>query len=41
MSKTGPFQDIPLPKEWPEYVKLAVIHSIALAHRAIAEKRAV
>ena len=35
MNKSSAFQGVPLPKVWPEYVKLAVIHSIALAHRAI------
>ncbi len=39
MSKMSPFQGVPLPKDWPEYVRLAVIHSIALAHRAITYSR--
>ncbi len=32
MSRLSAF---PLPSDWSEYVKLVVIHSIALAHRAI------
>ena len=39
MSKLSAFQGVPLPKEWPEYVKLAVIQSVALAHRAITYSR--
>ena len=39
MSKFSAFQGVPLPKDWPEYVKLAVIHSIALAHKAITYSR--
>ena len=39
MSNKGPFQGIPLPKDWPEYVKLATIHSVALAHRVITYSR--
>ncbi len=39
MSKLSAFQGVPLPKDWPEHVKLAVIHSIALAHRAITYSR--
>ena len=39
MSKLGAFRGVPLPNDWPEYVKLAVIHSIALAHRAITYSR--
>ncbi len=39
MSKLSAFRGIPLPNDWPVYVKLAVIHSIALAHRAITYSR--
>jgi len=39
MSKRSAFQGVRLPKDWPEYVKLAVIQSIALAHRAITYTR--
>ncbi|MBW8034776.1 MAG: transposase family protein [Planctomycetes bacterium] len=39
MSKVGPFQGIPFPKDWPQYVKLAAIHSVALAHRVITYSR--
>ena len=39
MRNKGPFQGIPLPKDWPEYVKLAAIHSVALAHRVITYSR--
>jgi hypothetical protein len=39
MRNLGPFQGIPLPKDWPQHVKLAVIHSVALAHRAITYSR--
>ena len=39
MSKLSAFQGVPLPKEWPKCVKLGVIHSIALAHRAITYSR--
>ncbi len=35
MSRLSAFRGVPLPNDWSEYVKLAVIHSIALAHRAI------
>jgi hypothetical protein len=35
MSNLGPFQGIPLPKNWPQHIKLAVIRSVALSHRAI------
>ena len=39
MSKLSAFRGIPLPKNWPESIKLAVIHSIALAHQAITYSR--
>ncbi len=39
MSNLNPFQGIPLPKDWPQHIKLAVIHSVALAHRAITYSR--
>lgn len=39
MSNLRPFQGIPLPKDWPQHIKLAVIHSVALAHRAITYSR--
>ena len=39
MSRLSAFRGVPLPKDWSEYVKLAVIHSIALAHRAITYSR--
>ncbi len=39
MSKLSAFRGVPLPKDWPESVKLAVIHSIALAHKAITYSR--
>ena len=39
MRNLGPFQGISLPKDWPQHVKLAVIHSVALAHRAITYSR--
>ncbi|MDP6381368.1 MAG: DDE-type integrase/transposase/recombinase, partial [Phycisphaerae bacterium] len=39
MSKLGPFQGIPLPNDWPQHIKLPVIHSVALAHRAITYTR--
>ena len=39
MSKLSAFRGVPLPDGWPESVKLAVIHSIALAHRAITYSR--
>lgn len=39
MSNLRPFQGIPLPKDWPQHIKLAVIHSVSLAHRAITYSR--
>jgi hypothetical protein len=39
MNKQGPFHGIPLPKDWPQHIKLAVIHSVALSHRAITFSR--
>ena len=39
MSKLSAFQGVRLPRDWPEYVKSAVIQSIALAHRAITYTR--
>ena len=39
MRNKGPFQGISLPKDWPEYVKLAAIHSVALAHHVITYSR--
>ncbi len=35
MHKSGPFQGVSLPNDWPDYIKLAVIQTIALAHRTI------
>ena len=39
MNEQGPFHGIPLPKDWPQHIKLAVIHSVALSHRAITFSR--
>ena len=39
MRKLSAFQGVPLPKDWPEHIRLAVIHSIALARRAITYSR--
>ncbi|MFC1452629.1 transposase [Verrucomicrobiota bacterium] len=35
MHDSSSLEDIPLPKDWPQAVKTAVIHSISLAHAAI------
>ena len=39
MSNLRPFQGIPHPKDWPQHIKLGVIHSVSLAHRAITYSR--
>jgi len=39
MCSWSAFRGIPLPKNWPECVKTAVIQCVALAHRAITYSR--
>ena len=33
MNEQGPFHGIPLPKDWPQHIKLAVIHMQGLRSR--------
>ena len=39
MCRWSAFRGIPLPRNWPECVKVAVIQCVALAHRGITYSR--
>ena len=40
MTSNTTFEEVRLPRSWPEYVKSAVLHAISLAHLAITYARA-
>ena len=35
MSVSDPSRDIPLPRSWPNHIKVGVVHAISIAHAAV------